>query len=102
MSTDTSPRPIPHTETLAEGVRACASMTIAAQWPDEHMWQRLHSARAARVGAEALEAELVREARESGESWASIGDALGITKQAAQQRYGQRAGGRAPLTDNGP
>ena len=41
------------------------------------------------VGAEALEAELVREARESGESWASIGDALGITKQAAQQRYGQ-------------
>lgn len=32
---------------------------------------------------------LVMDARDAGESWASIGRALGITKQAAQQRYGR-------------
>lgn len=37
---------------------------------------------------EAVKVTAVREMRASGESWAAIGDALGLTRQAAQQRYG--------------
>lgn len=33
----------------------------------------------------------VAEAREDGHSWATIGAALGVSKQAAQQRYGVKA-----------
>jgi hypothetical protein len=43
--------------------------------------------------------ELVGFARDAGASWASIGAALGVTTQAAHQRYGpkasSKAGGRA-------
>lgn len=34
-----------------------------------------------------LQAEMVKAARSQGASWAVIGDALGITRQAAQKRY---------------
>jgi len=34
--------------------------------------------------------ELVGFAREAGASWASIGEALGVTTQAAHQRYGSK------------
>ena len=34
--------------------------------------------------------ELVGFAREAGASWASIGQALGVTTQAAHQRYGSK------------
>lgn len=33
--------------------------------------------------------DAVRRARSEGKTWEQIGDALGVTKQAAQQRYGQ-------------
>ena len=33
----------------------------------------------------------VTEARAAGRSWSQIGDSLGISKQAAQQKYGERA-----------
>jgi hypothetical protein len=42
--------------------------------------------------AEAVRAALVDQARTDGESWAKIGARLGITKQAAQQRYGRPKG----------
>jgi hypothetical protein len=35
-------------------------------------------------------AGIVHELRESGISWESIGTKLGVTKQAAQQRFGDR------------
>lgn len=38
--------------------------------------------------AQELVAELVAGARAGGSSWSHIGSALGLTKQAAQQRYG--------------
>lgn len=46
---------------------------------------------AAKEGVASAERELhdaVRAAREAGDSWLSIGLALGVTKQAAQKRFG--------------
>lgn len=46
---------------------------------------------AARDGVTRADRELhdaVRSAREAGDSWLSIGMALGVTKQAAQKRFG--------------
>jgi hypothetical protein len=42
--------------------------------------------------ADQLVSHFVVAARRAGASWAQIGDALGVTKQGAQQRYGWRAG----------
>ncbi|MDQ4501292.1 hypothetical protein [Sinomonas sp. ASV322] len=47
---------------------------------------------AARKGVEKADAELraaVKAAREEGDSWAIIGAALDISRQAAQQRFGR-------------
>lgn len=35
-----------------------------------------------------LEAEAVKKARSLGASWTDVADALGLTRQAVQQRYG--------------
>jgi len=39
--------------------------------------------------------ELVGFARDAGASWASIGEALGVTTQAAHQRYGPKPSAKA-------
>lgn len=47
---------------------------------------------AAREGVDRADRELhdaVRAAREAGDSWLSIGVALGVTRQAAQKRFGR-------------
>ncbi|ANE78508.1 DUF3887 domain-containing protein [Mycobacterium adipatum] len=52
----------------------------------------LESVRAARdiqSGAEALMAAAVRQAREGGRTWQEIGDVLGVSRQAAFQKYGK-------------
>ena len=51
--------------------------------------ERIHRAALARAEAAELEAVAVREARAAGASWSQIGDALGVTKQAAQMRFGK-------------
>jgi len=40
-----------------------------------------------RRGLDALQTELVDTARNEGASWAAIGEALGVTTQAAHQRF---------------
>jgi len=49
---------------------------------------RIQDVQAIRNYVTAAEVELVREAREHGLSWQDIGTQLGISRQAAQQRYG--------------
>ncbi len=46
---------------------------------------------ALRDAADGLVFELVGFARDAGASWAEIGAALGVTTQAAHQRFGRRA-----------
>ena len=48
----------------------------------------LQASAAVRRGVDALQAELVATARDEGASWAAIGAALGVTTQAAHQRFG--------------
>lgn len=49
--------------------------------------ERLDLVRQAREAADALEASAVAAARDSGHTWAEIGDVYGLTKQGAQQRF---------------
>lgn len=54
--------------------------------------QRLEAAQRLRHAAEALVAELVAEARKKGATWSDIGDTLGVSTQAAHQKYRWVAG----------
>ena len=65
----------------AETARRAASGKIDVQ-------TLLSLAARSRELAEALRELAVRQARRSGWSWQAIGQALGTTKQAVQQRYG--------------
>jgi len=49
--------------------------------------QRLEAAQRLRHAAEALVAELVAEARKKGATWSDIGGTLGVSTQAAHQKY---------------
>ena len=51
----------------------------------------LHATATLRDAADRKLYELVRFAREAGASWAAIGEALGVTTQAAHQRFGRKA-----------
>ena len=49
--------------------------------------RRLEAANRLRHAADALVTELVIQARTEGATWADIGEALGVSTQAAHQRY---------------
>ena len=52
--------------------------------------------------AEVLLETLVRDARAHGKSWAMIGLALGVSKQAAQRKYAVVAASLQPAPNTGP
>ena len=56
--------------------------------------QRCRIAAAARAVEDATESlrQAVRSAREAGLTWATIGEVLGVTKQAAHERFGRSRG----------
>src|SRR5262245_25255484 len=64
---------------------------VDAQDPDASALERVTAARAIANQLEALGqhavAHFVQEARNAGASWTDIGGALGVTRQAAQQRF---------------
>jgi hypothetical protein len=49
----------------------------------------LRQIKVARVYLDDAEKWAIAELREAGDSWAQIGDALGVTRQAAQMRWGK-------------
>lgn len=63
---------------------------------------RLDDVRAAQEELDLIAAALAARARQGGESWAAIGAAIGITKQAAHLRYGPPPSRRTPTTDGSP
>lgn len=58
--------------------------------PEDHLALVQRAARAHRSTAELLAAS-VASARASGHSWAALGEILGMSRQAAQQRFGDTA-----------
>ena len=61
--------------------------TVTAR--DAVHFRRIIAAQEAVARADRELHDAVREAREAGDSWLSIGMALGVTKQAAQKRFGR-------------
>ena len=66
---------------------------IRVEWqahlPAESLGDVKAAAAAARKADDALD-DAVRRARQDGQSWAAIGDAAGLTRQAAWERWGKR------------
>ena len=85
--------PMPRTITNQERAEQIAN-ALARHGPSEREWRAGTELRAIEDATRALdtaEAELhavVRAARAANHSWASIGAVLGVSKQAAQQRFG--------------
>ena len=69
-------------------LRACAEVVGRAASGKADIQAMVSSAAHLRAAADALREQAVLQARRSGWSWEAIGRSLGITKQAAQQRYG--------------
>ncbi len=74
-------------------------MTTKAKAIDPAEWirteaEKLGQSRAKLTLARAGLSDAVRYARSQGWSWADVGDALGITKQTAQERFGSPAEAR--------
>ncbi|MFE5537034.1 hypothetical protein [Streptomyces sp. NPDC056492] len=70
---------------------------------DPHGYLRLVGA--SRVGAEEasrLLREAVQGARAAGHSWDTVGRVLGVSRQAAQQRFASKGAGPAPRAAEGP
>lgn len=72
----------------AASIGAQAYAVIVPRLEAGHGQLALEAVAAARAGLDVLERQAVAMAREQGSSWAGVGSALGISKQAAQQRFG--------------
>ena len=100
------PSPLP--ATYAEALESTGERTMFAV--EARHLKRLIAARVARDQAEfqlhLAEAEVALAAKacfEAGDSWRTIGTVLGISRQAAQQRYGRpRRQTDSPQTDSPP
>lgn len=57
---------------------------------EQNIRARLAGMNSARHNIESCIEEEVRAWREAGASWADVGEALGLTRQGAQQRYSKR------------
>jgi hypothetical protein len=68
-------------------MRSAVGRTNAPRpWPAAQLHQLIVAARAL-TQAENDVAQAIRQARQAGASWTHVGDALGVSRQAAQQRW---------------
>ena len=83
---------ITETDKLGPALAAIKSLAWAAEQDyagaREHWYEVLANLHAVQVQLDRAVDAAVRGARESGTSWAMIGQGLGRTKQAVQARYG--------------
>lgn len=77
----------PTTQTHADA-RKCAETLDLIEQPDWTNTERLGLVGSLAISVRHLEAAIVAECRECGWTWAEVGAALNITRQAAQQRFG--------------
>lgn len=55
----------------------------------DDLGDELGAVRLVELAADQVRRRIIAQARAAGNSWADIGAVLGVTKQAAQQRYGR-------------
>lgn len=99
--TDTAPM-----NTRLDAAQVDDQMRLEVEIASDDPLGQLRGLRAATRQLDAWQREAIARAREDGASWSEIGDALGITKQAAWSSYNQDvrealagARGRSGLTD---
>ena len=86
-------RSVPRVRIVGEGRRL--GLRTPGDW-DSHPIEALSECRRAATALEKAIWQTVHSARESGHSWTEIGDALGVTKQTAWQRFSGEM--RHPIT----
>lgn len=84
--------------TSTEALVAALGSAILTTAPDGDQLALVRHAASAEVVSRDLLQQAVSAARASGHSWAAIGTELGMSRQAVQQRFGDRTEGE-PVTD---
>jgi hypothetical protein len=82
------PDPALIARSVALNVGSMAYASAIARMDNREALYALEAVKAAQVGVDIIAHQAVAMAREDGETWAEIGQSLGVTRQAAQQRYG--------------
>jgi hypothetical protein len=77
----------PTQQTHAEALKCAETLDLIEQ-PEWTNTERLGLVGSLAITVGHLEASIVAECREAGWTWAEIGEALNVTRQAAQQRFG--------------
>lgn len=90
MSTNPEPSSLDSPQSSAELRRQITEALLAVERAESEL-ERVAAVRTVRELAEALEFRAIRHARDARTSWSKIGGVYGLTKQGAQQRFGQRS-----------
>jgi hypothetical protein len=73
---------------MCDKMRSAVGRTnVPRKLPGAELTELVEAARALRLAEQRVE-RAARRARDAGASWSHLGDAIGITRQAAQQRFG--------------
>ena len=79
-----------HALAVARDAMRDLAIRLGAPGQEITLGDALAATAALKTAADSIIFELVSHAREAGASWAEIGQALGVSTQAAHQRFGRR------------